>query len=138
MNQVGNIGGQISQQGLYWFLGAAVVIIAGIIVGFMTGKIRLGREFEPMQKQLEVNNTLLASYDTAEVRKTRESIEDIQEKAEILSEKVDGLTEANRALKEIVTRHIERQEQYEKWSSNIRSAGGGGNNVREASGLDNR
>lgn len=122
MNQAGNIGGQISQQGLYWFLGAAVVIIAGVILGFVTGKFLFAREVESIKEQLKVSNTLLESYDTDETKRTRETLD-------AMNTTLIKIKEDNQSTREVVARLNERQELYERERWVNRSAGGGGNSV---------
>lgn len=136
---IGGTAGQISQNGLYFFLAALFLISAGAVTLVLTGKLRFAREVEVTEKQLEASNVLLASYNEAEVKKTREGLESIEEKLDKTIAINERLAEENKVLRESVLKFIERQENAERWNyANNRLSGGGGNNVREASGLDNR
>lgn len=128
LSQIGGTAGQIEQHGLYYFLGAAIVLLGGVITLILTGKLRFSRETEATEKQLEVSNALLASYNDAEVKKTREAMESIKSKLDDVVDSNEKISEENRALKEMMARLVERQEQYERYT--YRNAGGGGNDVR--------
>lgn len=134
LGSIAETAGQIQTHGLYYIIAALVVLFGGCITLILTGKLRFSRETEVTEKQLEVSNALLASYNEAEVKKTREALDELKEQVTELLEMSEKNIEDNRAMKESLAKLSERQEQYERW--NYRNAGGGGNNVGSSARLD--